>query len=240
MSGEVLVRATGLSLGYGGPAVVRDASLEIRAGEFWFLIGPNGSGKSTFTRALFGLVPPAAGELWIDPDRAPRTRWSFVPQRSVVDPSVPTTVREQVALGLVGLSLPRHEVPTRVTAALGQVDLAERLGDAFWALSDGQRQRVMLARALVRRPAVLVLDEPETGLDLAAEERLVTLLDAINRDHGVTLVYVSHDLRIVRRHASHVALFHDGVVETGPSASVLTSDRLARAYGIAIPRELLQ
>lgn len=229
----VLIRADGVALGYGRAAVLRDVSLEIRAGEWWFVIGPNGTGKSTFTRALFGLVAPTAGAFWIDPERAPRVRWAFVPQRPSLNPSVPTTVREQVALGLVGLGVARRDVAARVDAALAQVDLAARAAEDFWALSGGQRQRVMLARALVRRPAVLVLDEPEAGLDLAAEERLLATLSAINRDHGVTLVYVSHDLGSVRRHATHVALFHDGRVEAGRPAEIMARDRLARAYGVA-------
>lgn len=232
---HVLVRAADVALGYGGALVLRDVCIEIRVGEYWFLVGPNGTGKSTFTRALFGLVRPDAGELWIDPERAPRERWAFVPQRSVVDPSVPTTVREQVALGLVGLAVGAGEGATRVVRALEQVDLADRLRDDFWSLSGGQRQRVMLARALVRRPAVLVLDEPETGLDLAAEERLLGLLATINRDHRVTLVYVSHDLASVRRYATHVALFHEGRVETGAASSVLTQANLERAYGGPLP-----
>ncbi|MCC6764263.1 MAG: metal ABC transporter ATP-binding protein [Deltaproteobacteria bacterium] len=239
MSGaDPLVRAVDLALGYGGAVVLRDVQLEIRAGEYWFLVGPNGSGKSTFTRALFGMVRPAAGELWVDPVRAPRQRWAFVPQRSVVDPSVPTTVREQVALGLVGIRVTGEEAAARVAHALEQVDLAGRALDDFWALSGGQRQRVMLARALVRRPTLLVLDEPEAGLDLAAEERLLALLDVINRDYGVTLVHVSHDLGSVGRHATHVALFHDGGVESGPAAAVLTRARLERAYGVAVPAAL--
>lgn len=232
-AGDVLVRADGLALGYRRTAVLRDVDLEIRAGDWWFVIGPNGTGKSTFTRALFGLVTPTGGTLWIDPERAPRSRWAFVPQRSTLNPSVPTTVREQVELGLVGLG--RGAGVERVAAALAQVGLGERARDDFWALSGGQRQRVMLARALVRRPAVLVLDEPEAGLDLAAEERLLATLAAINREHGVTIIYVAHDLACVRRHATHVALFHDGRVESGPSSEMMTRARLERAYGVAIP-----
>lgn len=231
---EVLVRATDLVLGYAGVPVLRNVRLEIRAGEYWFFVGPNGAGKSTFVRALFGLVTPSAGELWIDPVRGARQRRAFVPQRSVVDPSVPTTVREQVALGLVGLGIGRKEAGERIAQALEQVGLGGRLGDDFWTLSGGQRQRVMLARALVRRPTLLVLDEPETGLDFAAEERLLALLDVINRNHGVTTLYVSHDLASARRHATHAALFHGGTVEVGPAAAILTRARLERAYGVAV------
>jgi ABC-type Mn2+/Zn2+ transport system ATPase subunit len=231
---DVLIRASGLSLGYGQDTVLRDVDLEVRAGEYWFLIGPNGSGKSTFVRALFGLVDELTGRLWIDEARAGRQRFGFVPQRCALNPSLPTTVRELVMLGIVGLRLDAVERAARVARALEQVGLSGRGRHDYWTLSGGQRQRVLLARALIRQPAVLVLDEPESGLDLAAEQRLLDLLRDVNRQQGVTMLYVSHDLASVRRYASHVALFHDGTVQTGRAAEVLTRANLERAYGIAL------
>jgi ABC-type Mn2+/Zn2+ transport system ATPase subunit len=229
---DTLIRARDLTLGYGAAAVLRGVSLDIRAGEYWFLVGLNGTGKTTFVRALFDLVRPAAGTLWIDPERAGRARIGFVPQRSTLDPSVPTTVREIVTLGLVGVSLPAGERAGRLATALAEVGLEGREHADYWSLSGGQRQRVLLARALVRHPNVLVLDEPEAGLDPAAEDRLLALLERINRERGVTMLYVSHDLENVRRHATHVALFRDGAIHAGPVAAVLTDANLARTYGV--------
>ncbi len=239
MTNDVLIRATDLALGYGGKAVVRAVNLEIGAGEYWFLVGPNGSGKTTFVRALFDLVLPESGRLWIDPARAGRERFGFVPQRCALNPSVPTTVGELVRLGLVGLALDGRALDgraraARVAAALDEVGLGGRAADDYWSLSGGQRQRVLLARALVRQPTVLALDEPETGLDPAARARLLELLERINRERGVTLLYVSHDLANVRRHASHVALFGDGTVQAGPVAAMLTPERLERTFGMAL------
>jgi ABC-type Mn2+/Zn2+ transport system ATPase subunit len=236
MSDGAVVRATGLALGYGSTVVLRDVELAVGTGAYWFLVGPNGSGKTTFVRALFGLVDVLAGRLWVDPEGGGQARIGFVPQRCVLNPSLPTTVGELVELGLVGLRLDARGRAERVDAALGQVGLAGEARRDHRTLSGGQGQRVLLARALVRRPAVLVLDEPEAGLDLAAEERLLELLDRVNREDGVTLLHVSHDLASVRRHASHVALFHHGSVESGPAAGVLTAANLTRAYGIAVGR----
>jgi ABC-type Mn2+/Zn2+ transport system ATPase subunit len=233
-AGDVLIRASDLALGYGRQAVLRGVNLEVRAGEYWFLIGPNGAGKSTFVRALFGLVDVAAGRLWIDPERAGHERFGFVPQRCALNPSLPTTVRELVALGLVGLRLDAGARAARVAEALRQVGIGERADHDYWTLSGGQRQRVLLARALVRTPAVLVLDEPETGLDLAVETRLLELLLAVNRDQHVTMLYVSHDLASVRRYATHVALFHDGGVQAGRVGEIFARGNLERAYGIAV------
>jgi ABC-type Mn2+/Zn2+ transport system ATPase subunit len=97
---------------------------------------------------------------------------------------------------------------------------------------------VLLARALVREPTMLVLDEPESGLDPAAEERLLQLLDCVNRERGVTLLYVSHDLENVRRHATHVALFRDYTVHAGPVETVLTAANVARTYGLGGPEAI--
>ena len=100
-AGDVLIKASDLVLGYGPDPVLRDVNLEIRAGEYWFLVGLNGTGKTTFVRALFDLVTPAAGRLEIDAARAGRERFGFVPQRCALNPSLPTTVSELVLLGLV-------------------------------------------------------------------------------------------------------------------------------------------
>jgi zinc transport system ATP-binding protein len=237
MSADVVIRATGLALGYGSQAVLRDVDLEVRAGEYWFLVGPNGTGKSTFVRALLGLARPLTGTLWIDPRRAGRERVGFVPQRCALNPSLPTTVRELVLLGLVGLRVSAGDAAERLGRALAQVGLVGRERADYWTLSGGQRQRVLLARALVRDPSLLVLDEPETGLDPTAEARLLELLTRINRERGVTLLYVSHDLENVRRHASHVALFGGGTVHAGAVADVLTAANLEKAFGVRLAAE---
>lgn len=235
---DVLIRAASLTLGYGDDPVLRDVNLEVRAGEYWFLAGLNGTGKTTFVRALFDLVAPVAGSLEIDRVRAGRDRRGFVPQRAALNPSLPTTVRELVLLGLVGLRLDAAARAARLAAALEQVGLAGSESRDYWTLSGGQRQRVLLARALVREPTMLVLDEPESGLDPAAEERLLQLLDQVNRERGVTLLYVSHDLENVRRHATHVALFRDHTVHAGPVDAVLTPANVARTYGLGGPEAI--
>jgi ABC-type Mn2+/Zn2+ transport system ATPase subunit len=226
--------ARDLALGYGRRAALRGVTLEVRAGELWFFVGPNGSGKTTLLRGFVGELRPLAGELRRDRERAALERIGLVPQRCDVNPSLPTTVREFVSLGLVGIGASRAAEEERVAEALREVGLGGFDRRSYWALSGGQRQRVLLARALARRPDVLILDEPTAGLDLGSQHALLELLVRLWREGGRTLVFVTHDLSLAARHATHVALFHDGTAEAGPTRELLTAERLERAYGAPV------
>lgn len=228
---EPLLSAHGLTVGYGLRAVASGVRLEIRAGERWFFVGPNGSGKTTMLRVALGLLPPLAGEIRL---HVPRERVGFVPQRCDLNPSLPTTLREFVRLGAVGLGLSREEIRRRIGAALREVGLPGPADGDYWALSGGQRQRALVARALVRHPALLVLDEPTNGLDLAAEETLLAFVDRVNREENVTPLFVTHDLRLAARHATHVALFGGGTVKAGTRDQILTGENLAGVYGVDV------
>jgi ABC-type Mn2+/Zn2+ transport system ATPase subunit len=225
---EVVVRASELSLGYGPSAVLHGVSFEVGAGEFWFLIGPNGSGKTTLLRGVLGLLRPQSGVLWVHPDL--RNAAAFVPQRSLWSESLPTTVREFVGLGLAGVRLGRADQAQRMQGALARVGL-ERLERAdYRALSGGQRQRALLARALVRGPRLLVLDEPTSGLDLGAQATLMEFLERLHGEEGLTLLFVSHDIRLARAYGTHAGLICDGRLETGRPRELLTTAQLERAY----------
>jgi ABC-type Mn2+/Zn2+ transport system ATPase subunit len=221
MAAEALIAAHGLALGYGETLVVRDVSFEVRAGEYWSWIGPNGCGKSTLLRGLLGLLPPRAGHFALAPHLADRSGIGYVPQRGELSDALPTTVRELVTLGLVGSRVPRGEAQAAVNEALAQVGLRELAGQGFWSLSGGQRQRALLARALARRPELLLLDEPTEGLDVATQHALLDTLDRLHRERRITLVVVTHRHEIARERADHVALFADGRVAAGPREAVL-------------------
>jgi ABC-type Mn2+/Zn2+ transport system ATPase subunit len=207
---EPLVRVDALDLAYGSDHVLRDATLEVRRGEFWFLLGGNGSGKTTFLRALLGILPPRAGRLWLNPELHGRQGIGFVPQHCEINPSLPTTVREFVSLGLVGLDVPRAERSERLARALERVGLSSLVGRDYWSLSGGQRQRALVARGLIREPLLLILDEPMNHLDPDAEETLLRDLVGLNRAHQLALLLVTHDVAMAERHATHIATFADG------------------------------
>ncbi|MGI9592240.1 MAG: ATP-binding cassette domain-containing protein, partial [Myxococcota bacterium] len=171
------------------------------------------------------------------PVLADPARLGFVPQVTAINPSLHTTVREFVSLGLAGAPVPEGGREEALIWALERAGLAALAGADYWALSGGQQRRTLVARALVRRPAWLVLDEPTEGLDVGTEESLLDTLAGLNGDEGVTLLFVTHKLSIAARHASHVALFHDGRVSAGPRDEVLASAPARRIFRAELGRD---
>jgi ABC-type Mn2+/Zn2+ transport system ATPase subunit len=167
-------------------------------------------------RTLIGLIPPLGGSISYAGGRLERSRVGFVPQRIETSTSLPTTVGEFVRFGLVGARGGTAAEHQRVRNALATVGLHDREHHSLWTLSGGQRQRASLARALVREPDVLLLDEPTSGLDVASEDAFLRLLVDLNREHGMTLVIVTHDADVACALASHVALCSPQGVVAGP------------------------
>jgi ABC-type Mn2+/Zn2+ transport system ATPase subunit len=229
-----LLKTEGLHLGYGRLPVLQEVNLEVRPGEFWFFLGPNGAGKTSMLKALLEEIRPQRGRIRTDPELYRRENLGFVPQRCDLNPTLSTTVREFVLLGLVGLKANSRERESRLAWALDKAGLTGKDRRNYWSLSGGQRQRALVARALVRHPRILFLDEPSRGLDLAAEEALMHSLTDLNRQEQLTVLFVTHDLTLAARYASHVALFHGGTVQGGPISGVMTPDRLQFTYGIPV------
>jgi ABC-type Mn2+/Zn2+ transport system ATPase subunit len=211
----VVIDARGLTLAYDGRTVLANVDLTVRRGEFWFVLGRNGSGKSTLLRAIVGTLPSRGGALVLHPEFARRDRMGYVPQRCDLSPALPTTVREFVLLGLVGIRTTRADERDRLEWALARAELGGMGRRDYWSLSGGERQRALLARALVRRPSFLVLDEPTTHLDPQAEKALFGLLAGLNREERVSLLVVTHDVALAAHHATHVALLDGGTVHAG-------------------------
>jgi ABC-type Mn2+/Zn2+ transport system ATPase subunit len=231
---NAILKTNGLALGYGRRVVLNEVTLAIRPGEFWFLLGPNGEGKTTFLRTVLGLIRPLAGQLWRHPDLKDRTHVGFVPQRCDLNPTLPTTLREFVRLGLVGMRTPREDRAERLTWALARTGLGGLAEKDYWSLSGGQRQRALIARALVRQPRVLVLDEPTNGLDLEAEDTALRFLAELNRQEQHTVLFVTHNIALAARYATHVAFFHAGSVVSGACQAVMQRETLERIYGVAV------
>lgn len=230
---EFLLRAVDLSAGHGRKTVLEGVNLSIRPGEFWFFLGTNAQGKSTLLNTLLGVLPKKGGA--IETGRGlDRAAIGYVPQRCDLAPNLPTTAHEFVSLGLVGLAVDRAERDVRVRDALAEVGLGGLERKSYWAMSGGQRQRVLVARALARRPRLLCVDEPMNNLDLVTERNLLALLARQNRDEGLTVVFVTHDVSVAAHFATHVALVHGRAADVGPKAQLLKPDLLERAYGAPV------
>ncbi|MFB6633555.1 ABC transporter ATP-binding protein [Streptomyces sp. NPDC056362] len=209
------IRLTGLRRTYGRTEAVAGVDLDIADGEFFSMLGPSGSGKTTVLRMIAGFEAPTAGTVELagrDVTRlAPFERdVHTVFQDYALFPHM--TVEQNVAYGLKVRGVPRAERLVRARAALAQVGL-DGLGRRPAELSGGQRQRVALARALVGRPRVLLLDEPLGALDLKLRERMQVELKAIQREVGITFVFVTHDQEEALTMSDRIAVFHQGRIE---------------------------
>ena len=211
--GLPVIELRGASLGYDGETVLRGVDLEVHAGEFVGLSGANGSGKTTLLRSMLGFLPLLGGRA----GRAvPPSRIGYVPQGATLDPCFPLSADEVVAMGAYGRLHPLQRFPRgerkRVEAALERVGLAHLGRAAFFELSGGQRQRVLVARALNQDPALLLLDEPFSGLDRDSREAVLQGIVRINRQARVTVVLSSHDNDLLDRGSGRLVRLADGRV----------------------------
>ncbi|MER5787051.1 metal ABC transporter ATP-binding protein [Streptomyces sp. NPDC001980] len=223
MSGEPVISLRGVTAELGSRPVLRGIDLTVHRGEVVALLGANGSGKSTAIRTIVGQVPVSGGEveLFGTPRRTFRdwSRVGYVPQRTTAAGGVPATVTEVVSAGRLSrtrFGLFRKADHAAVRHALGLVGMAERAKDNVEALSGGQHQRVLIARALVAEPELLIMDEPMAGVDLASQEILAqTLHEQVGQ--GTTVLLVLHELGPLEPLIDRAVVLRDGcVLHDGP------------------------
>ena len=209
------IRLEGVTKRFGDQAAVEDVSLEITKGEFFSLLGPSGCGKTTTLRMIAGFEQPSEGRILLEGE--PVT--DVPPYRRNVNTVFQSyalfdhlDVKDNVAFGLKRKKVPKEEIVERVAAALVLVDMDRRAGARVGERSGGQQQRVALARALVNRPAVLLLDEPLGALDLKLRRQMQLELKEIQREVGITFVYVTHDQEEALAMSDRIAVMSDGRV----------------------------
>ena len=231
-----LLRLEGVTCAYAGTPVLLDADLEIAASDFVGVVGPSGSGKTTLLRAVLGIVRPVAGTIW----RRPGLRVGYVPQVETVNWSFPVTVAEAVLMSrTTGRRLPWPSPTEKAEVA----DVLDRLGIGglggrhIRELSGGQQQRVFLARALLRRPDLLLLDEPTSGVDVRTRHDILHLLADLNAG-GLAVVLTTHDLNGMAAHLPQLVCLSTRITGRGTPREVLTPAVLERTYGA--PMEVLE
>jgi zinc transport system ATP-binding protein len=220
-----LISARDVSLAYGSRIILDHVNVDVRHGEIVTLIGPNGAGKSTLVKVMLGLEQPDSGAII----RQPGLRVGYVPQSFPVTAHVPLSVRR-----LMTLTVDAEERQLRRALAATE---AEHLIDArVVRLSGGEMQRVLLARALLRDPQVLVLDEPVQAVDFYGEVRLYELISRIRKDQGCGILMVSHDLHMVMAESDHVVCLNGHVCCEGGPGAVQRDPEFTRLFGPAAAR----
>jgi zinc transport system ATP-binding protein len=221
-SADTLVAAHGVGVHRAGRWLVQGIDLTVRRGEIVTLIGPNGSGKSTTAKAVVGVLAPDAGRVW----RAPGLRIGYVPQSLAMDRTLPLTVGRL-------MTLTGHRPRAAVQAALESVGIAHLVRAEVQGLSGGEFQRALLARAMLRDPDLLVLDEPVQGVDFPGELALYGLIRDIRDRTGCGILLISHDLHVVMAATDTVICLNGHVSCRGTPEVVVSNPAYQRLFGPA-------
>ncbi len=217
----MLLATEGLTVRLGGVEVLSGVSMAVEAGEIVTILGPNGSGKSTLLRALLGMVVPDVGRV----TRAAGLKIGYVPQKLAIDPSLPLSVCRF-------LSLPYRVSPAEADAALYRVGMEGTGSKPLAGLSGGQLQRVMLARALLGKPGLLVLDEPTQGLDQPGEAAFYRLIAEVRQETGAAVLMVSHDVHVVMAASDRVICLNHHICCEGTPRVVSAAPEYRALFGL--------
>jgi ABC-type Mn2+/Zn2+ transport system ATPase subunit len=243
MENQSILSLSGVSLGYSSVIALSNISFTINKGEFIGIVGPNGSGKSTLLKGILGLIQVQAGEIHFNGYNHSqfnliRKKIGYVPQKNKNDINFPALVREVVLMGLYSqigwFRQPKNfhqELALKSLAMVGMLDFSERpIGE----LSGGQQQRVMIARALAANPDILMLDEPTASVDLYAQKTILETLETLNKEQGITILMVSHDINEIVHSCDKILLLSGTMNRFGTPTEVLTKDNLKSVYGSRI------
>ncbi|WP_395245442.1 ABC transporter ATP-binding protein [Agromyces sp. MMS24-K17] len=242
-AGAPVLELADVSFRRDGKQILDDVSFTVRAGEHWALLGPNGAGKSTILAFCGAVAHPTSGTVRVLGEQLGRVELQALRRRiGHVNPRHPLqsarTVREVVLSGITGtVELPMHWDPTEADLAavdrlVDQLGLALRARDRWPTLSQGERGRALIARALISEPELLLLDEPSTGLDVAAREQLLETVDDLERTHPeLASILVTHHLEELPETTTHATLVsHGRILAAGPVEEVVTTELVTEAF----------
>ena len=230
-----------LSFSVRDQAILSNISFEIFNGDYIAIIGPNGGGKTTLIRILLGLNKPTEGSVQIYGKKLSSFReWhkiGYVPQRaSLIDENFPATVLDVVKMGRTIkrrlFSKMNKDDMNIVDDAIKKMDIENLKEKMVGTLSGGQRQRVMIARALASQPEILILDEPNTGVDMASQKRFYELLGKLNREENLTILFITHDIGVIADDIKRVFTINQKAIICNNPKETLSCDEMSELYGI--------
>jgi zinc transport system ATP-binding protein len=224
---NVLVQVHSVSMQFQQLIVLKAVSLTVRRGEIITLIGPNGAGKSTLVRVVLGLLKPESGSVY----RQSGIKIGYMPQRLTIEPTLPLTVSRFLTLG-------GAKKRTAIKQVLEEVGALALLKRPLQNISGGEMQRVLLARALLREPDLLILDEPIQGVDVAGQYELYELISQLRKERGCGILMVSHDLHIVMAATDYVLCLNQKVCCSGHPEIVTQHPAYLELFGSMAARDL--
>ena len=226
-SEDMLLEAHNVGVSFDGQSILSGANVRVRCGEVVTLIGPNGAGKTSLVRAMLGLIQPSSGTV----TRRKGLSIGYMPQRLQIDPALPMTVRRFLQLGTKpGLG--------KTLKVLKEVGASAIANSPLQSVSGGEMQRIMLARALLREPDLLVLDEPVQGVDITGQAELYRLINSIRKHRNVGVLMVSHDLSVVMAQTDHVVCLNRHVCCAGHPEAVSRHPEFVALFGENVASEL--
>ncbi|MCW8839043.1 MAG: metal ABC transporter ATP-binding protein [Thiovulaceae bacterium] len=230
-----------LSFTVNGINILSNVSLQIFNSQYIAIIGPNGGGKTTLVRLLLGLEKPSSGNIKLYGKKISQFKeWykiGYVPQRAAhVDANFPATVLDIVKMGRTAQRKVLSSMSTRdeklVVESMEQMDITHLKDKMVGTLSGGQRQRVMIARALASEPEVLILDEPNTGVDVASQNRFYSLLRKLNKERKITIIFITHDIGVIADDIARLFTVNQKVITCNNPKQALSCDEMSDLYGI--------
>jgi len=233
---QPLIQAQNVSHQFNSTQVLQQISLKIYPKEIVTLIGPNGAGKSTLLKILLGLISPTQGTV----TRQKNLHIGFMPQKIHIDPTLPMTVERFLQLGLPKQNLLKklfskhlkaEDFNTLINKTTDDLDITSLLKQPIQKVSGGEMQRILLARALIRKPNLLVLDEPVQGVDLQGQTEIYGYINKIRHEYGCGILMVSHDLHIVMKHTDEVLCLNQHICCSGHPQSVSKSSEFRALFG---------
>ncbi len=229
-----LIEAKNISHAYRGQQVLSKVSFSLKEGTWTALIGPNGSGKTTLIKLILGLLPLQSGRLTLW-QKNPASELGYLEQKITPPRLMPLTAFEVVKMGLLstkkGLKIFNKEDLKNVLNMMRTTNCFKYRNKLFTELSGGQQQRVLLARTLVNKPKLIILDEPSTALDSTSRESFFELLSKLNKEQNTTILLITHDIAEIGKYASNFMVLDKELIFSGTKEEFCTSQAVANYFG---------